>query len=228
MKLSRSQIKILALMAMTLDHVAAIFLVPTSGAYLWMRFVGRLTAPVMSFFIAEGFHYTHDRIAYKERLLIFALISQIPFMLVFDVYTPNVMMTLWLSVCILETEIGVSSSQKNIRMLFLFTCALVCDWMIFVPLWSLIFYKNRENIKRRDGLFALVGMSNIGLLMLEKALLGQGFQGMLYHLGYLLAIPVFHMYDGRKEQTGRFVKWGFYAYYPIHLLVLYLFRIDIF
>lgn len=67
-------LKLIALAAMIVDHVGAVF--PTSDA---LRVVGRLAFPIYAFLIAEGCHHTRNRQNYLIRLGLFALISEIPF-----------------------------------------------------------------------------------------------------------------------------------------------------
>ena len=74
--LNRTFLKLLAITAMTCDHAALAFLSSDSVLYYLMRGFGRITAPIMAFFIAEGFMHTKSRIKYLSRLGAFALISQ--------------------------------------------------------------------------------------------------------------------------------------------------------
>lgn len=72
-------LKLLAIAAMTVDHIGYLFYPGVS----WMRMVGRLTFPIMAFLIAEGYRHTHDLRRYETRLFVFALISMLPFYLAF-------------------------------------------------------------------------------------------------------------------------------------------------
>ena len=75
-------LKIIAIVAMTFDHIGAEFL-PFGLGYepydMIFRIVGRLTMPIMCFFIGEGFTKTRNRGKYAVRLAVFAVISEIPF-----------------------------------------------------------------------------------------------------------------------------------------------------
>ena len=70
--LDANQLKLIAIVAMTVDHIAwLLFPGYAAGAVpIVMHIIGRITCPVMCFFIAEGFHYTRDRKKYALRLII--------------------------------------------------------------------------------------------------------------------------------------------------------------
>lgn len=82
--LNRNNLKYIAAAAMLLDHTAAIFLTHSSPPYFIMRFIGRLTAPIMAFFISEGYIHTKNIKKYIQRLFLFWIISCIPFSLAFQ------------------------------------------------------------------------------------------------------------------------------------------------
>ncbi len=84
--LNRTQIKYIAIAAMLLDHVAAILLSPEKYPalivlYIFIRTIGRIAAPVMFYFLTEGYIHTLSRRNYCLRLLSFAILSQIPYSL---------------------------------------------------------------------------------------------------------------------------------------------------
>ena len=62
--LDSNAIKLIAILAMTVDHIAwAVFPgYPRAALPLLMHLIGRITCPIMCYFIAEGFHYTHPRL----------------------------------------------------------------------------------------------------------------------------------------------------------------------
>ena len=75
--LNGNALKLIAIIAMTVDHLAWLLFpgYPTEPLPIIMHVVGRLTCPIMCFFIAEGFHYTRDVKKYSLRLLLFSLVS---------------------------------------------------------------------------------------------------------------------------------------------------------
>lgn len=149
-----NQIKVLAIGTMVLDHGASVLLETSSWEWC-LRLLGRLTAPVMCFFIAEGYHHTSNLKKYMGRLLLLAVISHVPFHLCFgqDVWA------IWRS-----TDVGFSllfglvaltiwdrskiSLLKKCRGLAL--CCLLAysaDWNYIAVLWILgfgIFYGDRQ------------------------------------------------------------------------------------
>ena len=70
--LDSNAIKLIAILAMTVDHIAwAVFpRYPRAALPLLMHLIGRITCPIMCYFIAEGFHYTHDVRKYTARLFL--------------------------------------------------------------------------------------------------------------------------------------------------------------
>jgi TraX protein len=91
------QIKILAITAMLIDHIGLFFFPQIT----WLRIIGRIAFPLFAWLIANGAYHTHNIKQYALRLLIFAVISQVPFFLTNQLITPqfiglNVLFTLFL------------------------------------------------------------------------------------------------------------------------------------
>ena len=75
--LSANTIKLIAIAAMTLDHIAWWLFpgYPREALPLLLHMIGRITCPVMCYFIAEGYHHTRDIHRYTRRLFGFALLA---------------------------------------------------------------------------------------------------------------------------------------------------------
>ena len=78
--LNVNQLKIIAIVAMTIDHIAAVFL-PEGPLKVVLRCIGRLAAPIMCYMIAEGYYHTSNRKRYLGRLILFAVISHFAYCL---------------------------------------------------------------------------------------------------------------------------------------------------
>lgn len=231
--LSRTYLKLLAISAMTCDHFALAFLSSDSILHYLMRAFGRMTAPIMAFFIAEGFVYTKSRIKYLMRLGMFALISQ-PFYFVLVFSRPpntalefltnlNVMFTFCSSLIILiiyeNRKFPIWLKLILIGICFAFSD--ICDWSYIIPAWSLAFYIFREKTKTRNIVFAVISV----LLPLHRYL--QQFDSFLeysYFLAVLLALIPISLYNKNqikvKQKLKIFSKWIFYVYYPLHIVVI--------
>ena len=73
--LTGTQLKLIAIVCMTIDHAALLFLPADSALSFLLRSIGRMTAPIMSFLLAEGVRHTHDLWRYLKRMLVFAAIA---------------------------------------------------------------------------------------------------------------------------------------------------------
>ena len=76
-KLNSNTIKVIAILAMTIDHIAWLLFpgYPAEVLPVVLHIIGRITCPIMCFFIAEGYHYTKNIRKYTARLFVFAVIS---------------------------------------------------------------------------------------------------------------------------------------------------------
>lgn len=85
--LNSNQLKLIAIIAMTVDHLTWVIWpgYQTGWPQLALHCVGRITAPIMWFFIAEGYHYTHSFKKYALRLLLFAVVSHFAYTFAFGI-----------------------------------------------------------------------------------------------------------------------------------------------
>lgn len=229
MKLNRDQIKYIAVFTMLLNHIANLFLVKGTFACEALKDIGYFTAPVMCWFLTEGYGYTRSVKKYAMRLLIFAGISQIPYYLAFGRnglipwYTLNMLVTLFLCFCILYIEEHVwNLSLKWGMVLGIILLSTICDWSVLAPVYTVLFKragKDREKQRRAFGIASLLIGSEIASEPLGKwkafAVLG-GMLAVLAAGGCIL-----YLYNGKRSEKCRtFSKWFFYVFYPAHLLIL--------
>lgn len=208
-KLDGFSLRMIAIAAMTIDHIAAVFF-PWA---IWMRFIGRLTMPIIAYMAAESFCHTRSVKKYLYRLLIFAVAAQIPFMLAFDTVTLNVLFTLATSISILAIE--TSRLSKPLRLLLTFALlvfSVFCDWALFGVLFVWVFFKFRGDFRRQAIAFSIVAAAEIVLLAFTTH--GYAF---LAEAGVFAAIPVLSMYNGKR---GSDMRYFFYIFYPAHLALI--------
>lgn len=162
-------LKVVAIVGMTCNHVANIFALQLPGwATVALCSLGGLTFPIMAFLLGEGYRYTSNIRSYAVRLAVFAVLSQVPYSLLWGA-TANVLVTLLLG-------LGVLWAHDHVRQrpLFfgLFAVVLVasawCDWGVIGPLMIYLFYRLRSKGARRAvGLTMLVAALALGLPALE-------------------------------------------------------------
>ena len=231
--LNRDEIKLIAMGTMLLNHIAIVFMEP--GTFLYELFVdiGYFTAITMCYFLVEGWHYTHSRKRYALRLLLFALLSQIPFSLAMaeggrlQDSNLNMMFTLFfcfLLICALR-QIPNPSLGRCVALL-LTICTVFCDWALFAAVFTWLFVWADGSEERKRSAYAwAVGM--FGFFTLLSGLGRYTPVGLLcYALGAaagvgLSAYCILYLYNGKRAQKGRKVfQWFFYLFYPLHLLLL--------
>lgn len=221
---------LLAMGLMLCDHTC-LALMPDR---LWMTCVGRLAFPIFAFLVAEGFVRTRSRARYARRLLIFALVSEVPFDLLAagrPVYPfhQNVLWTFLIALgCMQLLEWAKADPRPAARFVvsagavlggFLAGTAFMVDY--FGPgVWTvLVFYFFRgDGWRQRLGQLLCLLFLN-GWLLAGQTVLPGGLALPIQAFA-VLALPFIWPYRGRQGPHGRAVRWLFYGFYPAHLLVL--------
>ena len=221
---------LLAMGLMLCDHVC-LALMPDR---LWMTCVGRLAFPIFAFLVAEGCVRTRSRARYARRLLVFALVSEVPFDLLAAgrlVYPlrQNVLWTFLIALgCMQLLEWAKADSRPAARLVvsagtvlvgFLAGTAFMVDY--FGPgVWTvLVFYFFRgDGWRQRLGQLLCLLFLN-GWLLAGQTVLPGGLALPIQAFA-VLALPFIWLYRGRQGPHGRAVRWLFYGFYPAHLLVL--------
>ena len=237
--LNANALKLIAIAAMTIDHIAWMLFsgYPTDILPVAMHIIGRITCPIMCYFIAEGYHHTRDVRKYTRRLLIFALISH--FAYVFSSmdfagwrsFIPfsggkilNQTSVMWPLACGLMMLRVVNSTKirrdiyKTLLVLLLCLLSFPSDWSCVASLCILAFGTNRGKTKTQMlwMVFYVAIYAAVYFFCLDK------FYGAM-QMAVVLAIPLIMMYNGRKAKNPRangIMKWLFYIYYPLHLLII--------
>lgn len=206
--LTGNQLKILAMIAMTCDHVG-LQLLPQVG---FLRIIGRLALPIYAYMIAEGCRYTHDRRAYLLRLAGLGAVCQTVYFVAMGSLYQCILITFSISVCLIYL-----ADRGSLWGLFLgvagafFLCAVLpnllsgtdfaIDYGLTGVLLPLLIYEG-----------GIPGLT-VGVILL--ALAHGGIQWFA-----LAAVPLLMCYNGQRG------KWRlgklFYWYYPAHLVVIYL------
>lgn len=225
MKLNRNIIKYIAAATMFIDHIGMFFVPVSSPLGFLMRIIGRLTAPIMCMFLAEGYIYTSSKKKYGLRLLVFAVISQFAYAFShdFSLLTADFNMIFTLFLCFVILLAYDKIKNEFFRFASIAACVAVsyfCDWGIIAPMWVLTFYIYRYNKEKQTLVFSAVSVLHVLSCVIFSIINGSHWYGELWQLGVFLFIPFIYLYDGANGKKSAFSKWFFYIFYPLHLVVL--------
>ncbi len=211
-------LKIIALISMVFDHTGYIIF----KQFSWMNYIGRLAFPIFAFQLTEGYSHTHNLKKYFFRLIIFAFISQIPYMLFLNLFTDNVHLNILFTLLLALFAITLYDkiSNKYLGTFLVILCLVIAHFFYFDYGWYgiaivFIFYllKNKKLLMNLS--FTLVTFINYFC----KYIISSRIEYLLIIGFCVLALIPINMYNGKK---GKDIKYLLYIFYPLHLIVLYL------
>lgn len=256
-KINGNVLKIVACISMLIDHLTGGIMYPVvkyghytgttpiqdlNRIYVFLRGVGRLAFPIYCFLLVEGFMHTKSRLRYSLSLLLFGLISEIPFDLLFfsetEVFNPNIFTALSANSYLLLDQCNVyftllmglltiwaiDLSQKFFiekelpPYLKLITCAL------FSAVFGFIAYKINSDYDFYGVILIVIfymlhNYRLLGLLAGFMFIANLGMEAYSFPAFILMAL-----YSGKRGRNlGKF-KYFFYLFYPVHLTVIYFIR----
>lgn len=229
-----NMLRLTAMLLMLLDHLWAASIFPEN---FWMTCVGRMAFPIFAFQITEGFFHTHSRKQYALRLLIFALLSEIPFDcftsgVLFYPFDQNVLFTLLLGLAAIS-GLDHARRERTPKAILLGALAALGAWLLacitFVDYGGLgvltvaAFYLLRG--------FRGAWLCQLGALIFLNMVLFQGQElplTLLHHtfmlqqqgFAVLSLLPIW-LYNGKKGVDNKILQYSAYAFYPVHMLILY-------
>ena len=228
--LSRDALKIIAVLTMVIDHIGVCFCADGTTAYLITRLIiGRIAFPIFCILFVQGMMYTKHPIRHIVTLAIFTVISEPCFDLVFRntllEWTYQSVMLTWLLACItilcLRKLHDCYEKKQVDKPMYMLGSASV------ILLISLLSF----GLQTDYSFTSIVICGLVYLFWLRKPTLQLWIPGSLVALGVaasymtpgaLLAIPFMMVYNDKKRTTSNVVsRYGFYVFYPAHLLILY-------
>ena len=226
---SSSTLKLLACVFMLIDH-AGLLLFPH---YKIFRIIGRLAFPIFAYLIAEGCRYTRNKL--KHFLLVFGLgtICELVYIIYSGAAEGNILLTFSCSILLIYSVQFIKKSffkgdiAERVLSVLLFLLALIFSAIasmiigldygfggVLLPVFPALFhYKEGETagyLKRFDRHLLKLAVFAVAMLFVDGLPLLQ--------MWSLLAVPLLALYSG-KPGIRKF-KYGFYVFYPLHLLVL--------
>ena len=234
--LTSNMLRVFAVIFMLSDHIWATYM--SFGD--WMTYVGRMAFPIFAFQIAEGFAHTSSFKKYALRLLGFAVISEIPFNLfyssrLFNPYHQNVLITLLLGLLAVSDidNIKKNKTAKNISLSVLWLLLITITSVIgfvdygFLGVLTVVMFYIFKNFPFA-WVLQLVAIVLINIVFFEGQVLIVEILGKTFEIPYqgfavFALIPIW-LYGGKKGKSSKVMQYGFYAFYPIHMLILYLIK----
>jgi len=218
-------LRCLALLAMVLDH-AGLALFPDIGTF---RCVGRLSFPLYCFLLTQGYLHTKSRFAYGRRLLILALVSEIPFdLLIFARPVcdaeQNALFSLLLGLMALYAAETLKDRpvQAWLAVMAVCVCAMAASvsygWL--GPALCMAVWFGRNNRFR----MLLFTAGALLVYSLSLALSGVAKSWVLVSLCAPLALIPMLLYSKKPGPRSRVLSFLFYAAYPLHLTALVIIR----
>ena len=234
--ISTAALHIIAMLFMLMDHLWATLL----PAQEWLTCVGRIAFPIFAFMSVEGYFHTHNFKKYLLRMLVFAVISEIPFDLMYGGtwFYPVHQNVIWTFILgLLGIHIMVTVRKKKKTPVFVLTAILVTiaggllgtltmvDYYGIGVLTVFIFYffRGRKWWCLLGQIAALywVNVELLGGLMYPVRLFGMEFELCQQGLALLALVPIW-LYRGRQGYHSKPFQYFCYAFYPVHMLILVL------
>ncbi len=237
--LNSNALKMIAIIAMTIDHIAWLVFpdYPHEVLPVILHTIGRLTCPIMCYFIAEGYHYTKNIRKYTCRLFVFAVISHFAYIFAsadfvdwksfIPFYYGNILnqtSVIWplawglVMLRIVKSEKIPKQWVKTVLILLICLVTFPSDWSCIASLCILAFGTNRGKL-RTQSMWLIIYVAIYATVYCFAIDRVYG----LVQMGVVLAIPFIKLYNGERGKNPRInkiMKWFFYIYYPLHLAIL--------
>lgn len=234
-KLNTNHLKLIAIIAMTADHIADLLFpgFPAEPIPVALHIVGRLTAPIMWFFICEGFFHTKNLRKYLIRMFSFAIISHFAYCFAFGInYLPystgdifNQTSVIWTlawalaALWVMNGKHNLKNWQRYVILILICLLSFSADWSCIAVMAIIAMYSNRGNLGRQiKALMVWVFIyAVVSFLFVNKV------YGVITLFAFLVYFPLKY-YNGEKGKLS-WMKWLFYIYYPAHLAVIGILRL---
>ena len=232
--ITSNMLKCLAMILMLLDHLWAT-IIPGNQ---WMTNIGRIAFPIFAFLITQGYIHTSDFKKYLKRLFIFALISEIPFNLIYTgslvfPFHQNVLFTLILGLLCIN-EIDKMKNNKSFKNVIIGTVKIIVFLLLgtvgFVDygltgIFTIIAFYIFRNFKFA-WIYQLISLILLYIVFFKGQSVILNIFNFEYYLplqsiGILSLIPIW-LYNGEKGIDNKKLQYMFYWFYPAHMMLIYL------
>lgn len=222
---------LIAMICMLCDHLWAVLLT----SHEWLTCIGRIAFPIFAFCISEGLKKTSNKKKYIIRLTIFALISEIPFNLmyasqIFYPYHQNVLWTFLIAILmiILINKTNFFPFKVFILLLsYILGYVLMTDYYgIGVIMVMLFYFIPSEGWKFKIlqlGAMYFLNVSLLGGYYYELNIFGYNLEIVQQSIAILSLIPIW-LYKGKQGHHSKIWQYFCYTFYPLHMLGLFVIK----
>ena len=237
-EITGTDLKFIAVITMLIDHMGVALVanmirqgiepfsfIAATDLYHVMRYIGRMAFPIYCYMLVEGFLHTRNIKKYGLRLLLVALISEIPFNLVsrstlFTFERNNVLWELLVGLIVLYVTSEIEKKPINTKLIYVSKILVLLAGMLFAYLTNLdygpggicciaVMYAWRGNGTKMDRLISFA----TGVAVLAVC------DGSIEVWAFLMLIPMY-FYEGNRGLDNKALRLFFYLFYPVHLLIL--------
>ena len=217
---SRDLLKLVAIIAMTADHVSTYLMEHETIVFEICQFFGNFTIVIMSYFIFQGLKYTHSVRRYAIRMLIWAVISQLPYYLLRHDSGLNVLVTL------LGSLISVHLLDKKgwgyyiLAFAVFLPISLFSDWAFLPLIFTMIFYEADKHDKKWIPIIFLPAVMFVTRLVISSDSIARYISEAV---AFVIVTTIIFLLRDRSEKRaeGMIPGFVFYVYYPFHLLMIF-------
>lgn len=211
-------LKIIAIISMSIDHIGYLIF----GKLSYFNYIGRLAFPIFAFQISEGYLHTKNLKRYFFRLFLFALISQIPFMLFSSIISDKISLNIFFTLLLGLTCIFIydKSKYKTLGILLSIIIGILaqiihCDYGFYGIAIILIFHIFKNNFIYSSIFFIIATVIKYLIPIIKY-----GFYPAYLYL-FICTITSAIFLAAYNNKKGRNTKYLLYLFYPIHLLLIY-------
>ena len=230
--MSSFALHIIAMIFMLCDHMWATIL-----DYEWLTCIGRIAFPIFAFLITEGYIHTSNINKYIKRMVIFAIITEIPFNLMVSAspiypFHQNVLWTFVISLLTLK-YLNFDNTKNIFKSILIIILAIIiatitmCDYFGAGVMMVVGFY-----IFRKSKLLQLLMMIYVNMILIQGYSYPIDIAGYTYYFpqqGFaVLSLIFIWLYNGKQGYHAKWFKIFCYAFYPLHMLILYILTIVLF
>ena len=213
--LSAAALHLIAMALMLMDHLWATLL----PAQEWLTCAGRLAFPIFAFMTVEGYFHTRNLKRYVLRLLLFALLSEVPFDLmgllgVHLMETVRKKQKLWVSLPVCAAVAAAGALLGTLGMTDYYGAGVLTVFAFYI-------FRGRKWWCLLGQVLTLywINVVLLGGLMYPIRLFGMEFELCQQGLALLALIPIW-LYRGRQGCHSKPFQYACYAFYPVHMLLL--------